>query len=141
MDDVNSALDPDELMDLEEADGSDIDDDEEDVLDVPSPLQIPSSGPGSTATSTASSPPNNDDGPSMFNFSGKPLSIKRGRGRPRREGGSFAFPFSSIPLHLYSICRLLLRYSLIITNFHYIGAYGFCTVPESHLFKIPKARI
>lgn len=89
MDEVTSGIDPDELMDLEEAEASDLDDDDEDVIDysLPSPVQIPSSGPGSTATSTASSPPNNEDVPPNFNFTGKPLNIKRGRGRPRREGG------------------------------------------------------
>lgn len=89
MDEMTSGLDPDELMDLDEAEGSDLDEEEEDVIDdaLPSPLQLPSSGPGSTATSTASSPPNNEDTPPVFNFSGKPLNIKRGRGRPRREGG------------------------------------------------------
>lgn len=93
MDEVTSGLDPDDLMDLDEAEGSDLEDEEEDNIDdpIPSPLQLPSSGPGSTATSTASSPPNNDDAPSVFNFSGKPLNIKRGRGRPRREGCEYIF--------------------------------------------------
>lgn len=88
MDEMTSGLDPDELMDLDEAEGSDLDEDEDDVIDDPIPsFHLPSSGPGSTATSTASSPPNNEESTPNFNFSGKPLNIKRGRGRPRREGG------------------------------------------------------
>lgn len=89
MDEITSGLDPDELMDLDDAEASDLDEDEEDVdYPVPSPLQIPSSGPASTATSTTSSPPNNEDVPATFNFTGKTINIKRGRGRPRREGGT-----------------------------------------------------
>lgn len=89
MEDITSGIDPDELMDLDEGDGSELDEEDEDVLDdpLPSPLQIPSSGPGSTATSAASSPPNNEEPPPIFNYTGKPLTIKRGRGRPKREGG------------------------------------------------------
>lgn len=92
MDELSSGVvDPEELMDLDEGDGSELDEDEEDVIEdpLPSPLQLPSSGPASTATSAASSPPTNDDAPSVFNFTGKPLNIKRGRGRPRREGGKY----------------------------------------------------
>lgn len=88
MDELPQGLDPDELMDLDEPEGSDLDDDEEDLIDdpVPSPFLL-SSGPGSTTTSVASSPPNNDDFQQPF-ITGKPLNIKRGRGRPRRaEGG------------------------------------------------------
>lgn len=89
MDELTSGVDPDELMDLDEAEGSDLEEDDEDVIEdtLPSPLQLPSSGPASTATSAASSPPTNDDVPPVFNFTGKPMNIKRGRGRPRREGG------------------------------------------------------
>lgn len=90
MDDMVSGVDPDELMmELEEVEGgSELEEEEEDLPEdpLPSPFQLPSSGPGSTATSTASSPPNNED-MQAFTFSGKPLSIKRGRGRPRREEG------------------------------------------------------
>lgn len=86
MDEIAPGLDPDELMDLDEPEGSDMDEDEEEDP-VPSPFQLLSSGPGSTATSVASSPSNTDDFPPPFNFTGKPLNIKRGRGRPRREGG------------------------------------------------------
>lgn len=92
MDEIASGIDPDDLMDLEEAEGSDLDEEEDELIEdpLPSPFQFPSSAPGSTATSAASSPPNNDDLLSPpFNFSGKPLNIKRGRGRPRREGGKF----------------------------------------------------
>lgn len=89
MDEISSGIDPDDLMDLDEAEGSDLDEEEDELIDdpIPSPFQFPSSGPGSTATSAASSPPNADDFSLPFNFSGKPLNIKRGRGRPRREGG------------------------------------------------------
>lgn len=89
MDEITSGLDPDEMMDLDEPEGSDLEEDEEEIIDdpVPSPFQLLSSGPGSTATSVASSPSNTDDFPTPFNFTGKPLNIKRGRGRPRREGG------------------------------------------------------
>ncbi|XP_044258429.1 histone-lysine N-methyltransferase 2C-like isoform X2 [Tribolium madens] len=80
MEEIGQALDPDDLMDLDE--GSDLDEEEDELDDpLPSPFQFPSSG----ATSAASSPPN-DDFPLPFGFSGKPLSVKRGRGRPRREG-------------------------------------------------------
>lgn len=92
MDELATGVDPDELMDLEEAEASDLDEDDEDAImdeQLTSPLQLPSSGPASTATSAASSPPNNEDIPPLFNFTGKPLNIKRGRGRPRREGGNF----------------------------------------------------
>lgn len=84
-----SGADPDYMMDLEEGEGSDLDEEDDESIDDPvtSPFQLPSSGPASTATSAASSPPNAEDVPQQFNFSGKPLSIKRGRGRPRREGG------------------------------------------------------
>lgn len=87
---TTGVVDPDELMDLDEGDASELDEEEEDVIEdtLPSPLQLPSSGPASTATSAASSPPTNDDAPPVFNFTGKPLNIKRGRGRPRREGGT-----------------------------------------------------
>lgn len=91
MEEVGGGLEPDDLMDIDEGEGSDLDEEEEELIDdpVPSPLQLPSSGAASTATSTASSPPNNDDIPIQYPFSGKPLniSVKRGRGRPRREGG------------------------------------------------------
>ncbi|CAH0559006.1 unnamed protein product [Brassicogethes aeneus] len=91
MDEIPAGLDPDELtMDLDDPEGSDLEDDDEDIIDDPSqsPFQLPSSGPGSTTTSVTSSPPNNEDLPPSFNLSGKPLvGIKRGRGRPRREGG------------------------------------------------------
>lgn len=97
MDEMPQGLDPDELMDLDEPEGSDLDEDEEDLIDdpVPSPFLL-SSGHGSTTTSVASSPPNNEDFQQPF-ITGKPLSIKRGRGRPRRaEGGmSFFFFFSA----------------------------------------------
>lgn len=91
MDDIPSGLDPDELMELDEPDASDLEEDEEDLIDDPvtSPFLL-SSEQGSTATSIASSPPNNDDFTQPFNFTGKPLNIKRGRGRPRRaEGGNY----------------------------------------------------
>lgn len=91
MDDISSALDPDELMDLDEHEPYELDDDEEDIPDesATSPFQHLSSGPASAATSAASSPPMADDFPPPFNFTGKPLAIKRGRGRPRREGGKY----------------------------------------------------
>lgn len=50
-------------------------------------------GPASNATSTASSPANNEDFSTPYNFTGKPLTIKRGRGRPRREGGKCVVDF------------------------------------------------
>ncbi|XP_031333016.1 histone-lysine N-methyltransferase 2C-like isoform X3 [Photinus pyralis] len=77
-----------QLMEIDEGDGSDVDDEDEDLIDdpLPSPLQLSSSGAASTATSTTSSP-NNDEFSLPYLFSGKPLNIKRGRGRPRREGG------------------------------------------------------
>ncbi|KAF5271825.1 hypothetical protein FQR65_LT05056 [Abscondita terminalis] len=77
-----------QLMEIDDGDGSDVDDEEEELIDdtVPSPLQLSSSGAASTATSTTSSP-NNDELSLPYLFSGKPLNIKRGRGRPRREGG------------------------------------------------------
>lgn len=90
MDDLASSIDSDVLIDLlDDQEGSDLDDDDEE-FDEPlqSPLQLLSSGPGSTTTSITSSPPNNEDFIQPFNLSGKPFtSIKRGRGRPRREGG------------------------------------------------------
>lgn len=92
MDEIPQGLDPDEIMDLDEPEGSDLDEDEEDLIDdpLPSPFLL-SSGPGSTTTSVASSPPNNEDFQQPF-LTGKPLSIKRGRGRPRRaEGGKFSY--------------------------------------------------
>ncbi|ERL89633.1 hypothetical protein D910_06998 [Dendroctonus ponderosae] len=89
MDGISPSLDPDELMDLEEPEPYELDEDEDDIPDDPaaSPFQQFSSGPASNATSTASSPANNEDFPTPYNFTGKPLTIKRGRGRPRREGG------------------------------------------------------
>lgn len=91
MDEMASPVDADELMELDEGDASELEDEDDESIDdpLPSPFQIPSSGTVSAATSAASSPPTNDDIPPLFNFSGKPLSIKRGRGRPRREGGRF----------------------------------------------------
>lgn len=92
MDEMASAVDADDLMELDEGEASELEDEDDESIDdpLPSPFQIPSSGNASTATSAANSPPNNnDDMPPLFNFSGKPLSIKRGRGRPRREGGKF----------------------------------------------------
>ncbi|XP_063909689.1 histone-lysine N-methyltransferase 2C-like isoform X2 [Zophobas morio] len=83
MDEIAQGLDPDDLMDLDE--GSDLDEEEDELIDdaLPSPFQFPSSG--SAATSAASSPPN-DDFPLPFGFSGKPFSsLRRGRGRPRRD--------------------------------------------------------
>lgn len=103
MDEITSGLDPDELMDLDDAEASDLDEDEDVDYPVPSPLQIPSSGPASTATSTTSSPPNNEDIPPTFNFTGKPLNIKRGRGRPRREGGKHQYYLISISVTI-SMC-------------------------------------
>ncbi|KAG5897190.1 hypothetical protein JTB14_022545 [Gonioctena quinquepunctata] len=88
MDEITSGLDPDELMmDLDEPEGSDLEEDDEELIDdhMSSPFPL-SSGQGSTTTSVASSPVNEDFSP-PFNFAGKPLNIKRGRGRPRREGG------------------------------------------------------
>lgn len=95
MDELASAVDADDLMELDEGEASELEDEDDESIDdpLPSPFQIPSSGPASAATSAANSPPNNnsivvDDIPPLFSFSsGKPLSIKRGRGRPRREGG------------------------------------------------------
>ncbi|XP_060525404.1 histone-lysine N-methyltransferase 2C-like [Cylas formicarius] len=89
MDEMSSGLEPDELMDLEEPEPYELEEEDEELTEDPSssPFQLLSSGPGSTATSAASSPPNTEDFPTPFNFSGKPLSVKRGRGRPRREGG------------------------------------------------------
>ncbi|VEN62754.1 unnamed protein product [Callosobruchus maculatus] len=87
---TSGALDPDELlpMDLDEPEASDLEDDDEELDEpVPSPFLLTNSQPGSAATSVASSPSNIDDLPPPFNFTGKPLNIKRGRGRPRREGG------------------------------------------------------
>lgn len=98
MDDIPSGLDPDELMELDEPDGSDLDEDEDDLIDDPvtSPFLL-SSGQGSTATSVTSSPPNNDDFIQPFSFTGKPLNIKRGRGRPRRaEGGNYSIGIITI---------------------------------------------
>lgn len=91
MDEIASAVDADDLMELDEGEASELEDEDDESIDdpLPSPFQIPSSGTASANTSAASSPPNNDDIPPLFNFSGKPLSIKRGRGRPRREGGQF----------------------------------------------------
>ena len=83
MDEIAQGLDPDDLMDLDE--GSDLDEEEDELIDdaLPSPFQFPSSG--SAAPSAASSPPN-DDFPLPFGFSGKPFSsLRRGRGRPRRD--------------------------------------------------------
>ncbi|XP_050308382.1 histone-lysine N-methyltransferase 2C-like isoform X2 [Anthonomus grandis grandis] len=87
MDDIPPGLDPDELMDLEEPETYEIEEEDDDIPDDPaaSPFQQFSSGPASNATSATSSP--NDDFPTPYNFTGKPLTIKRGRGRPRREGG------------------------------------------------------
>lgn len=93
-------VDADELMDLDDAEPSDVDDDdvdnepdadEDQLHELHSPLQLNSS---SAATSAASSPPAaiDDCGPPLF-LSGKPLSIKRGRGRPRREGGKHITKF------------------------------------------------
>lgn len=90
MDDENVNMEIDEEMDMDEPDGegSDMEDEEEEIGEDPgsSPFQQPSSGPGSTPTSTASSPPVNDDIMSIYPFTGKPLSIRRGPGRPRKEG-------------------------------------------------------
>lgn len=90
MDEISQGIDHDELMDPDEPEGSDVDEDDDDLIDdsVHSPFMI-SSGPGSTTTSIASSPPNNEDFQQRF-FTGKLLNIKRGRGRPRRaEGGMY----------------------------------------------------
>lgn len=90
MDEENVGMEIDEEMDMDEPDGeaSDVEDEEEEIGEDPgsSPFQQPSSGPGSTPTSTASSPPVNDDLLSTYPFTGKPLSIRRGPGRPRKEG-------------------------------------------------------
>lgn len=93
MEEITSGLDPDELMDLDEPEGSDLEDDEEDLIDdhISSPF-ILSSAPESTANSVASSPISEDCHP-PFNFTGKPLNVKRGRGRPRREGGMLFYKF------------------------------------------------
>ncbi|XP_050507765.1 histone-lysine N-methyltransferase 2C-like isoform X1 [Diabrotica virgifera virgifera] len=92
MEEITSGLDPDELMDLDEPEGSDLDEDEEDLIDdhISSPF-ILSSAPGSTTNSVASSPIS-EEFPPPFSFSGKPLNVKRGRGRPRREGGKPGLP-------------------------------------------------
>ncbi|XP_056641929.1 histone-lysine N-methyltransferase 2C-like isoform X3 [Diorhabda sublineata] len=95
MEELTSGLDPDELMDLDEPEGSDLEDDEEDLIDDSiSPSFMLSSAPGSTTNSVASSPIS-EDFPPPFNFSGKPLNVKRGRGRPRREGGKPSAPRTS----------------------------------------------
>lgn len=88
----SGGLESEDLMEMEEGEGSDLDDEEEELDDpISSPFQLALSDPASAATSTASSPPNNEDIPiTPYTFSGKPLSIKRGRGRPRREGGEFS---------------------------------------------------
>lgn len=93
MEEVGGSLEPDELMELDDGETSDIDEEEDELAEDPltSPIHLPSSGPASTTTSVASSPPNNDDIVAAAHFpyvvsGGKPLSIKRGRGRPRREG-------------------------------------------------------
>lgn len=90
MEEENIGMEVDEDLDMEDPDGdaSDVEDEEEEILEDPgsSPFQQPSSGPGSTPNSTASSPPvTNDDILSSFPFTGKP-SIRRGPGRPRKEG-------------------------------------------------------
>ncbi|CAG9863833.1 unnamed protein product [Phyllotreta striolata] len=92
MEELTSGLDPDDLMDLDEPEGSDLDEDDDDLIDdhVSSPF-ISSSAPESTANSVASSPIH-EDFPPPFNFTGKPLHVKRGRGRPRREGGKPSAP-------------------------------------------------
>lgn len=91
MDELSQGMDPDELMELDEQDGSDVDEDEDDLIDDPSqsPFLL-SSGLGSSAISIASSP-SNEDFQQPF-FTGKPLHIKRGRGRPRRAEGGRAWP-------------------------------------------------
>lgn len=96
MDEVGGSLEPDELMELDDGEASDMDEEEDELADdsLTSPIHLPSSGPASTTTSIASSSPNNDDLVTAMHFpyvvsGGKPLSIKRGRGRPRREGGTF----------------------------------------------------
>lgn len=90
MEEETVGVEMDEEMDLEEpdGDGSDVEEEEEDMVEDlgSSPLQQPSSGPGSTPTSNASSPPVNDDILPSYPFTGKPLSIRRGPGRPRKEG-------------------------------------------------------
>ncbi|KAF5285410.1 hypothetical protein FQA39_LY16664 [Lamprigera yunnana] len=89
MENINGGgIEAEQLMEIDDGDGSDVDDEEEELIDdpLPSPLQLSSSGAASTATSTTSSP-NNDEISLPYLFSGKPLNIKRGRGRPRREGG------------------------------------------------------
>lgn len=90
MEEENVGMEVDEDMEMEDPDGdaSDVDDEEEEIIEDPgsSPFQQPSSGPGSTPNSTASSPPvTNDDILSSFPFTGKPF-IRRGPGRPRKEG-------------------------------------------------------
>lgn len=89
MEDENVGIEMDEEMEMDEADGdgSDMEDEEEEIGEDPgsSPFQQPSSGPGSTPTSTASSPPVTDE-MMAYPFTGKPLSIRRGPGRPRKEG-------------------------------------------------------
>lgn len=90
MEEENVGMEVDEDMDMEDPDGdaSDVDEEEEEIIEDPgsSPFQQPSSGPGSTPNSTASSPPvSNDDILSSFPFTGKPF-IRRGPGRPRKEG-------------------------------------------------------
>lgn len=92
MEDMSAGLQLDDLLDMDEGEGSELEDEEEDLIDdpLPSPLHLLSSGAISTATSTNSSLPN-DDIALPYMFSGKPMSIKRGRGRPRREGGNFLF--------------------------------------------------
>lgn len=91
MEEMAPGVDADELMELDEGEGSDLEDEDDESIDdpLPSPFQMPSSEPASAGTSAASSPLNSDDGPHLFGFGGKPLSIKRGRGRPRREGGEW----------------------------------------------------
>lgn len=90
MEEETVGVEMDEEMDLEEpdGDGSEVEEEEEEIVDYPgsSPLQQPSSGPGSTPTSNASSPPVSDDILPAYPFTGKPLSIRRGPGRPRKEG-------------------------------------------------------
>lgn len=87
----SSGLESDELipMDLDEQDCSDLEDDDDELDDPISSPFLLSLGPVSTETSVTSSPPNNDDTPQPFSFSGKPINIKRGRGRPRRESGMY----------------------------------------------------
>lgn len=90
MEEENVGMEVDEEMEMDDPDGdpSDVEDEEEEIIDDPgsSPFQHPSSGPGSTPNSTASSPPvSNEDIISSFQFTGKPF-IRRGPGRPRKEG-------------------------------------------------------